>query len=151
MDLQTTNLWLAIIAITSVLQIIMLLTLAYYVTKVARRAQQAIDTVVAETRPLTRRLSSALDEVSELLDKTRRAEASVTALVDRVGTSVDRVKAVALSKFWPAVGVAKGLRAVAATLRERRHRRTTAEDLDEIAESRFLDEGGANARPVRTR
>src|SRR5262249_53307344 len=86
-----------------------------------------------------------------LLDKTRRAEASVTALVDRVGTTVDRVKAVAVSKFWPAVGVAKGLRAVAATLRERRHRRTAAEGLDEIAESRFLDGGGANGGPVRAR
>jgi len=151
MDLQTTNLWLAIIAITSVVQIILLLAVAYYVTQIVRRAQQAIDTVVAETRPLTRRLSAALDEVSELLDKTRRAEASVTALVDRVGTTVDRVKSVALTKFWPAVGLAKGLRAAAAAIRDRRHRRAHAAGLDEIAESRFLDEGGANARPVRTR
>ena len=49
MDLQTTNIWLAIIAITSVLQIVMMLAVAYYVTQVARRAQQTIDTVAAVT------------------------------------------------------------------------------------------------------
>jgi hypothetical protein len=72
-------------------------------------------------------------------------------MVDRVGLTVDRVKTVALTKVWPAVGIARGLRAAAAAIRERRRRRASHPDLDEVAESRFLDEGGANARPVRTR
>ena len=158
MDLQTTNLWLSVIAITSVLQIVMMLAVAYYVTQLIRRAQQAIDTVAADTRPLVRQVSAALTDVTELVERTRRAEASVTALVDRVsttvdrvGTTVDRVKTVALTKVWPAVGIARGLRAAAAALRERRRRKSATADLDDVAESRFVDEGGANARFIRTR
>jgi uncharacterized protein YoxC len=149
MDLQTTNLWLAVIAITGLVQMAMTLAVAYYVTSLVRRAQQAIDVAVADTRPLMRQVSAALDEVSDLVDRTRRAEASVTALVDRVGTTVDHVKTVALTKVWPAVGIARGLRAAAAAIRERRRRRFSERERDEMAESRFLDEGGANARPVR--
>ena len=151
MDLQTTNLWLAVIAITGVLQMAMTLAVAYYVTALVRRAQHAIDVAVADTRPLVRQVSAALDDVSDLVERTRRAEASVTAMVDRVGTTVDRVKTVALTKVWPAVGIAHGLRGAAAALRARRQRRFSDRTLDEMAESRFLDEGGANARPVRTR
>jgi uncharacterized pyridoxal phosphate-containing UPF0001 family protein len=96
-------------------------------------------------------VSAALDDVSDLVERTRRAEASVTAMVERVGTTVDHVKTVALTKIWPAVGIARGLRSAAAALRERRQRKFTDREMDEIAESRFLDEGGANARPVRKR
>ena len=150
MDLQTTNLWLAIIAITGLVQIAMTLAVAYYVTTLFRRAQQAIDVAVADTRPLVRQASAALDDVSELVERTRRAEASVTAMVDRVSTTVDRVTTVALTKVWPAVGIARGLRAAAAAIRDRRQRRLGEREMDEMAESRFLDEGGANARPIRT-
>ena len=151
MDLQTTNIWLAIIAITGDLQVAMILAVAYYVTMLVRRAQHAIDAAVADTRPLMRQVSAALDDVSDLVERTRRAEASVSAMVDRVGTTVDHVKTVALTKVWPAVGIARGLRAAAAALRERRKRRFGDRELDDMAESRFLDEGGANARPVRRR
>jgi len=102
MDLQTTNVWLAVIAITGVLQMAMMLAVAYYVTTIVRRAQHAIDVAVADTRPLVRQVSAALDDVSDLVERTRRAEASVTAMVDRVGTTVDHVKTVALTKIWPA-------------------------------------------------
>jgi len=151
MDLQTTNLWLAIIAITGALQLVIVLGVAYYITQIVKRAQQAIDTVVAETRPLARQVTAALDDVADLVDRTRRAEASVTALVDRVGTTVDHVKTVALTRIWPAVGIARGLRVAAAKIREHRHRRARAKDLDEVAESRFVDEGGSNARSIGTR
>lgn len=151
MDLQTTNLWLAVIAITGVVQMAMTLAVVYYVTMLVKRAQHAIDTAIADTRPLVRQVSAALDDVSDLVERTRRAEASVTAIVDRVGTTVDHVKTVALTKVWPAVGIARGLRAAAAAIRQRRRRRFNEREMDEMAESRFLDEGGANARPVRTR
>ena len=151
MDLQTTNLWLAIIAITGVVQLVILLGVAYYITQIVKRVQHAVDTVVAETRPLARQVTAALNDVADLVDRTRRAEASVTAMVDRVGMTVDRVKTVALTRIWPAVGIARGLRAAAARIREHRQRRARAKDLDEVAESRFLDEGGANARSIGTR
>jgi uncharacterized protein YoxC len=151
MNLDTTNLWLAIIAIACVLQTAMLLAGVFYLMQFMKRAERAIDTVAADIRPLARQLSAAMDDVSDLVERTRRAEASVSAMVDRVGLTVDRVKTVALTKVWPAVGIARGLRAAAAAIRERRRRRASHPDLDEVAESRFLDEGGANARPVRTR
>ena len=151
MDLHTTNLWLAVIAITAVLQMAIMLAVAYYVTTLVRRAQHAIDIAVADSRPLVRQVSAALEDVSDLVARTRRAEAQVAAMVDRVGTTVDRVKSVALAKVWPAVGIAHGLRAAASALRERRRHRSSDRRLDEMAESRFLDEGGAYARPARQR
>jgi hypothetical protein len=84
MDLQTTNLWLAVIAITGFVQMAMTLAVAYYVTTLVRRAQRAIDVAVADTRPLVRQVSAALDDVSDLVERTRRAEASITTMVDRV-------------------------------------------------------------------
>jgi hypothetical protein len=92
-----------------------------------------------------------MDDVSDLVERTRRAEASVSAMVDRVGLTVDRVKTVALAKIWPAAGMARGLRSVASAIRERRRRRKHDLDIEETAEERFIGEGGASARPVGTR
>ncbi len=160
MDLHTTNIWLAIIAITGVIQILALLGAALYVMQMMRRAQRAVDTVVAETRPLVQRANAAVDEAKALIARTHQAEESIIAMIDRtqamfdrVGTTVDHAKTVALTKIWPAAGMARGLRSVAAVIRERRQRRKdeVEMELEETAEERFVGEGGASARPARTR
>jgi hypothetical protein len=158
MDLQTTNVWLAVIAIACVIQTLVLLGAAFYVMQMMRRAQRVVDTVVAETRPLVQRANVAVDELKDLIARTRKAEDSVTAMIDRTndmldraGATVDRVKTVALAKIWPAAGMARGLRSVASAIRERRRRRKHDLDIEETAEERFIGEGGASARPVGTR
>ncbi len=150
MDLGTTNIWLGIIACTVVLQFVAIGVAGYLVMRRLERAQHVIDTLAADVQPLIRRASLALDDVSDVSERLRRAEASVTDVIERVTTGADHLKTIALTRFWPALGVARGLRAAASAMRRRRTTRALDRRLDAIAEARFVEEGGTNARPVRS-
>lgn len=148
MDLQTTNVWLAVLAISSALQLLGLCVVGLVILQRVRRAEQAIDLLARDAQPLIRRVSSALDDLADLSARLRRADTAITASLDRMGHAVDRAKVVALGRIWPVFGLARGLRSAASALRERRRARQRREDA--VAEGRFMNEGGAHAGPVRS-
>jgi Tfp pilus assembly protein PilN len=148
MDLQMTNVWLAILAISSALQLVGVCVGVMTIMRRMRRAEQAIDLLTREAQPIIHRVTAALDDVADLSARLRRADDAVTTTIERVGTGVDRLKLIALTRVWPTVGVARGLRAAAAALRERRRTRQRREDT--MAENRFMNEGGAHAGPIRS-
>ena len=152
MDLQTTNLWLGVIASVSVIELLGFVIVAYIAMQRVQRVERTVQSLVDDARPLIRRTALALDDLSDVAMRLKRAEDSVTTLVERVSDAGDRVKALAVSRLWPAIGVAKALKAAAATLRARREareRRDRRDRQDAIAEARFVDEGGAYAGAVR--
>ncbi len=148
MDLQTTNIWLAILAICSVVQLLAVCVVVFVVMRVVKRAEGAIDLVTRDMQPIVQRVQSALDDLKDMTARLKRADEAITAKLEGMAAGVDRLKVIALTRVWPAVGVARGLRAAAAALRERRRARERREDIN--AEHRFMNEGGAHAGPVRS-
>lgn len=146
MDLQWTNVWLGIIAIVTLLQFLGVCAVGLMVFRRLDRAEQAVDKLLAEVRPLLRR---TFDDAADLAERARRAEASVREGIDRMSIGIERAKAIALTRFWPALGIARGLRAAAMAIRNARATRARDRTLDAMAESRFVDEGGTYAGSVR--
>src|SRR5215469_7609008 len=107
MDLQTTNIWLGIIAIASLVQLTALTVVGVVIMRRLARAQEVIDGLSHDAKPLIHRASLALDDIKDLTERARHAEESVRGAVDRMGARVDKVKAVALTRIWPAVAIAK--------------------------------------------
>ncbi len=149
MDLQMTNVWLGIIAVVTLLQFLGVCIVAYMAFRRMERAERSIDGLIAEVRPLLRRTTLAFDDAADLAERLRRADASIRETVDRVTVGIDRAKTIALARFWPALGLARGLRAAASAIRTARATRTRDRTLDAMAESRFVDEGGTHAGSVR--
>jgi len=149
MDLQWTNVWLGIIAIVTLLQFLCVCAVGLMMLRRLERAERVMDGFIADVRPLLRRTQVAFDDAADLAERLRRADASIRETVDRVSIGFERAKAVALTKFWPALGIARGLRAAASAIRTARATRARDRTLDAIAESRFVDEGGTHAGSVR--
>jgi len=149
MDLHMTNVWLGMIAVVMLLQFLGMCIIGLAAFRRLERAEKVIDGLVADVRPLFRRTATALDDAADLAERVRRADVSVRESIDRISIGVDRLKAVALTRFWPALGIARGLRAAASAIRNARATRTRDRALDAIAESRFMNEGGANAGSIR--
>lgn len=149
MDLQWTNVWLGIIAIVTLLQFLGVCAVGLMVFRRLDKAEKLIDGFVADVRPLLRRTATALDDAADMADRVRRAETSIREGIDRVSVGIDRAKAIALTRFWPALGIARGLRAAAVAIRNARATKARDRKLDAMAESRFVDEGGTYAGSVR--
>jgi hypothetical protein len=149
MDLQWTNVWLGIIAVVTLFQFLGVCAVGLMVLRRLERAEKTVDGLVADVRPLFRRTALALDDAADLAERLRRADASIREGIDRMSVGIDRAKAIALTRFWPALGVARGLRAAAMAIRNARATRARDRTLDTMAESRFVDEGGTYAGSVR--
>jgi uncharacterized protein YoxC len=145
-DLGTTNLWLAALTVTVILQAIGLAILAVSVMRLMRRAQDVLDRADATIGPLAIKAGAALDEIHELTSAARRAEQTIRSTTETVGAGVQVARAFVNRRFWPILGVARGVRAVAGVIASRRAaRRSATAGRDELAEADFTYEGGANA------
>jgi hypothetical protein len=111
-DLGTTNLWLSVMAIASIAQLLLLIIggVAAY-----RLYQQTIRQVEAfqhqELAPVMRRLTVVLEDASDVLGRVKTADDGVRHALDRTSATVQRAARVAGSRFWPVVGVIRGVRA----------------------------------------
>jgi hypothetical protein len=57
-----------------------------------------------------------LDDASDVLDRVKAADDGVRRALDRTSATVQRVASAAGSRFWPVVGVIRGVRAAVASL-----------------------------------
>jgi len=149
MDLQWINVWLGIIAVVTLLQFLGACAIGLMILRRLERAEKIVDGVVADARPLFRRTALALDDAADVAERVRRADTSIREGLDRISVGIDRAKTIALARFWPALGIARGLRAAALAIRNARATRARDRSLDAMAESRFVDEGGTYAGSAR--
>jgi len=143
MDLGTTNVWLATIAIVSVLQFAMIAAIGIFMWRQVARATAAFDELSRAAQPVITRTTAVLDDMRDLAERARKAEASAEAAVDRVAATWTHAKDVARARVWPVIGLVRGFRAAAAALKKPRT------GIDQDAESRFVYEGGTHATDVR--
>jgi hypothetical protein len=111
-DLGTTNLWLAVLAIASAGQFLMLAGAAVLLFRVYRRASTSIDALGHEQiRPLLLRVNALIDDVQDITARARNVDDAVRARLEGVESVLHSTKSVVQDRLWPLVGVVRAARA----------------------------------------
>lgn len=146
-DLGTTNVWLAVLVVVSVVQMLIVGYAAIAALRFFKHASLVADDVQRHVEPLAARATAVLEDAHQLMGQVRATETSLRNTVSGVTEVVSRVGQAAQWKLWPAFGLARGLVAAVASFKIRSDRsRQTA--LDRTAEARFANEGGAHNADV---
>ena len=120
-NLDTTNMLLGIMAAVSVLEALLLIGLGIGGFMVYRRVMQLVnDLETRQIAPLREKVDSILLDVktvtARVSEQTERVDHAISGTIHRVDETADRVKGSVRDKVNQAVGVARGIRAVIASL-----------------------------------
>jgi hypothetical protein len=120
-DLGTTNAWLAVLAIASVLQTLLLVVVAIAGYVWYRRATVTMREIqIRHLDPFHEQVDRILGDVSAITarvsQQTERVDHAITGTIDRVDETAERVKDRVRDKVSQATGVVRGIRAVIASL-----------------------------------
>jgi hypothetical protein len=127
-DLGTTNTWLAIMAIVSVLEALVLIGIAIGAFLAYRRVMQlAADLEVRQIAPVREKVDAILVDVkavtARVSQQTERVNHAISDTMDRVDETAERVSDSVRDRINRAVGVARGVRAIVMSVLgyDRRH------------------------------
>jgi hypothetical protein len=120
-NLDTTNMLLGIMAAVSVLEALLLIGLGIGGFMVYRRVMQLVnDLETRQIAPLRDKVDAILLDVktvtARVSEQTERVDHAISGTIHRVDETADRVKGSVRDKVNQAVGVARGIRAVIASL-----------------------------------
>lgn len=120
-DLGTTNAWLAVLAIASALQTMMLLGAAIGGYVFYRRTVQELrEFQIRQVEPLREQVDHILGNVEAITarvsQQTERVDQAITGTFERVDETAERVKHSVRDKVSQATGVVRGIRAIIASL-----------------------------------
>jgi hypothetical protein len=158
-DLGTTNVWLAVIAIVSLVQLLLVVGLVVAAIGFFRRIEKTIDRITEQhIAPISARANKVMDDVEDVMARVQSFDDGMRRTLSKVGAGVSVATLTIGSRFWPVVGVLKGLKAGLASLKRAPGNRAArpsgkvtkfsparlapkdASDLE--AEQRFAYEGG---------
>ena len=116
-DLGTTNMWLAIMAIVSVLEALLLIGMGVGGFLMYRRVMQMVnDLETRQIAPVREKVDAILLDVKAVTasvnQQTERVNHAISGTMDRVDETADRVKGSVRDKVNQAVGLARGIRAI---------------------------------------
>ena len=116
-DLTWTNTWLAILAMISLIQFLILCAAGFFAYRMYQRAMTTLETVErVHIAPLRARVDGMLDQVQAMTEKVRHVQNSVSDAVRHVTGTGSAVAGAVKSKTWPIIGVLQGLKSVANTI-----------------------------------
>lgn len=112
---MTTNTWLAIIAVATVIQLALLIAVLIAASRFYRQATATLQEVKSDVR--------------DALDRVRRADDAVRDAMKRAGSAAGQVVMMTQRRVWPVLGLMSAIRAGASVLFHRagrgdRRRRT---------------------------
>jgi hypothetical protein len=111
-DLGTTNTWLAILAVASLGQFLLLVVTGIVVFRTYRRTASAIENF--EQRhlvPITGRVTMLIDDLQDVTARARRVDDVVRNKLDGVESVMQRARHIMALRAWPIVGIARAVRA----------------------------------------
>lgn len=116
-DLGTTNMWLAIMAVVSVLEALLLIGVGVGGLLVYRRVMQLVkDLETRQIAPVREKVDAILLDVKAVTasvnQQTERVNHAISGTMERVDETADRVKGSVRDKVNHAVGIARGIRAI---------------------------------------
>ncbi len=120
-QLDTTNLFLSILAVVSVLEALLLIGTGVAVYLVYRRVSELMATVEARhVAPAMARVNAILDDVKEVSnkvkDETERVDQAVRTTMDRVDDTAERVRSTVRARTGRLVGLVRGARVAIETM-----------------------------------
>lgn len=115
-DLGTTNMWLAIMAIVSVLEALLLIGIGIGGFLMYRRVMTLVgDLESRQIAPLREKVEGILGDVkavtARVSQQTERVNQAISGTMDRVDVTADKVSGSVRDKVNHAVGMVRGLRA----------------------------------------
>lgn len=116
-DLGTTNMWLAIMAIVSVLEALVLIGIGVGGFIAFRRVMQLVNDLEArQIAPVREKVDAILLDVkavtARVSHQTERVNDAISGTIDRVDETADRVTGSVRDKVNRAIGMARGIRAI---------------------------------------
>lgn len=122
-DLTWTNTWLAVLAVISLINFLIVCAVAFFAFRMYQRAMTAIGTVERlHIAPLRARVDGILDQVQAVTEKVKHAQESVADALRHVSGTGNAVAYAVKAKTWPIVGIFQGLKSVAnSVVRNGRH------------------------------
>jgi len=120
-NLDTTNMWLAVMAIVSVLEALLLVALGVGGWLVYRRLMAVIgDLEARQVAPLREKVDGILQDVKSITarvsEQSARVDHAISGTMDRVDETADRMKDTVRDRVWQAVGIVRGVQAALMTL-----------------------------------
>lgn len=116
-SLTTTNMWLAVIAIVSLIEFLMIVAAGFFAYRLYNRTMVTLETVErVHIAPLRARVDGLLDEVQTVTNKVKHAQESVTDALRYVAGTGHTVAGAVKSKTWPIIGIIQGLKTAATTV-----------------------------------
>jgi hypothetical protein len=109
-DLQTTNTWLAILAVAGALQTLLLVGAAVGLYLVYRRTVAALEALEQRhLAPISARASLIMDDLQDVTARARRVDDALRSKLQGLDTAARVAKDVVSDRIWPVVGVARAL------------------------------------------
>ena len=120
-NLDTTNMWLAVMAVVSILEALLLIGLGVGGFLIYRRVMQLVNDLEArQVAPLRAKVDAILGDVKSVTarvsQQTERVDHAIAGTMDRVDVTAERMKDTVMDKVHQAVGVVRGVRAVVVSL-----------------------------------
>jgi hypothetical protein len=118
-SLATTNVWLAILAIVSLLEFLMICAAGFLAYKAYRQVMTIVENVErTHVAPLRARVDAMLDEVQMVVDRVKHMQVAVSDALKHVTGAGSVIAGQVKAKTWPIAGIINGLRVAAQTLKD---------------------------------
>src|SRR5687767_6765781 len=116
-DLGTANMWLAVIAISSLVQLLIVVGLLVGAFRFYRRMEKTVEQITEQhIAPVSARAHQVIDEVEDVMARVRTFDDDMRRTLSRVGDGVGIAASAVRTRLWPVLGVLRGLKAGLSTL-----------------------------------
>ena len=119
-NLDTTNTWLAVMAIAIVVQTLLMIGAAAGAYVAVRRASEALQRLEdRHLAPISARVNAVADDMQEVITRVRRADDGVRAGLARLDTAAHVAGHAIGARMWPVVGLTRAVTAAVRSLASR--------------------------------
>jgi hypothetical protein len=116
-DLTMTNVWLAILAVVSLIEFVMIAAAGFLAYKAYKQLMNVVETMErVHIAPLRARVDGLLDEVEVITGKVRYAQDSVSAAFYTAASAGSLIAGTVKARTWPVLGMIRALRTAANAL-----------------------------------
>jgi hypothetical protein len=116
-DPAMTNVWLAILAVVSLVEFFMIIVAGLFAYRLYKQAMTVIETLErVHIAPLRARVDALLDDVETITGKVEHAQETVGAAFQYAASAGSLIASTVKVRAWPILGILKGVQVALNTL-----------------------------------